>query len=329
MHPFELTCRLIDIDSVTGNEQAVAYFLRDFLAASGWTVELQEAAPERFNVWAQRGKPDLVFSTHIDTVPPLIPSREDDGYIYGRGACDAKGIVAAQVEAAGRLCRAGMDNIGLLFVVGEERDSSGARHANLSPRGSRFLIDGEPTENRLATGSKGSLRALIEATGKAAHSAYPEMGESAILRLLDILDDVRAMRFEPDAMLGETTVNIGTISGGTRPNVIPAEARSEIMFRTVEPVDGLKARLASIVGRRASLRYTFEVPIVRTRVVDGFETTVVSFSSDVPFLNNWGEPCLIGPGSILDAHTDHERISKRQLLDGVDIYVRLARRLLS
>jgi acetylornithine deacetylase len=329
MHPFELTRRLIDIESITGNEKDVALYLKGFLGDAGWTVELQETAPSRFNVWAHRGRPDLVFSTHIDTVPPFIPSREDDEFIHGRGACDAKGILVAQFEAAQRLRAEGIENTGLLFVVGEERDSSGALFANRSPKGSRFIVDGEPTENLLAVGAKGSLRVEITTRGIAAHSAYPHMGESAILKLLDILQDVRGLELPPDPVLGESTCNIGVISGGTRPNVIPADARAEVMFRTVEPVDGLKRRVESLVGTRAAIRYTFEVPIVRTRVVEGIDTTVVAFSSDVPFLTAWGEPCLIGPGSILDAHTDHERISKKQLLEGIDLYVRLVRKLLA
>ncbi len=327
MHPFELTRRLIEIESVTENEKKVALFLGEYLGEAGYAVTFQEVAPDRFNVLALAGQPELVFTTHIDTVPPHIPFREDEEFLYGRGACDAKGILAAQVEAAGRLRMEGENRIGLLFVVGEERNSAGAIYANGQPLGSRFFVDGEPTENKLALGSKGSLRVEISTKGRAAHSAYPQMGESAILKLLDLLGEIRSMSLPSDDLLGESTCNIGIIEGGTKANVIPDVARAELMFRSVEPVDRLKARLETLVAGRAAIRYNFEVPVTLMNVVEGFETTVVAFASDVPFLTNWGDAYLIGPGSILDAHTDQERISKRQLLEGVELYVRLARRL--
>jgi acetylornithine deacetylase len=330
MHVFELTRKLIDIESITDNEKPVALFLSDYLGGLGYTVSLHEAAPGRFNVQALAGgNPDVVFTSHIDTVPPFIPFSEDEEYIYGRGACDAKGIVAAMIQAAENLRTEGENRVGLLFVVGEERNSAGALYANLHPVGSRYFIDGEPTENKLAVGSKGSLRIEITASGRAAHSAYPQMGESAILKLLDILQDVRTMELPSDPEMGDTTFNIGVIEGGTKPNIIPDRARTEVMFRYVEPLDDLKQRLESLIGGRASFRYPFEVPVVRMNVVEGLETTVVSFSSDVPFLTSWGRPLLLGPGSILDAHTAHERISKSALLEGITLYTHLSRTLLS
>jgi acetylornithine deacetylase len=328
MHVFELTRRLIEIESITENEKNVALFLRDYLQQLDYDVSVPEVAPGRLNVLALLGEPSLVFTTHIDTVPPFVPFREDDEFLYGRGACDAKGIIAAQIEAAQRLRQDGERRVGLLFVVGEERNSAGAIFANRTPAGSRFFIDGEPTENKLALGSKGSLRVEICAFGKAAHSAYPHMGESAILKLLDILQQIRAMQLPTDPVLGETTCNIAILEGGIKPNIIPDRARAEVMFRSVEPVENLKQRLQKLVADRAVVHFPFEVPVVRMERVEGFETTVVSFSSDVPFLRNWGTPFLIGPGSILDAHTDHERISRNQLLEGVELYVRLARTLL-
>ncbi len=328
MHIFELTRRLIEIESVTENEKGVALFLHDYLAGLMYQVSLLEAAPNRYNILALAGKPELVLTTHLDTVPPYLPWHEDDGYIYGRGACDAKGIIAAQIEAAEELRASGETRIGLLFVVGEERNSAGARHANRAPVGSRFYIDGEPTENKLALGSKGSLRVELVAHGRAAHSAYPHIGESAILKLLDVLNEIRALDLPSDPVMGQTTCNIGTLQGGTKPNIVPDYAMAEIMFRSVVPVTDLKERLERLVAGRLELRYPFEVPLTMMNVVDGFETTVVSFASDVPFLAGWGKPFLVGPGSILDAHTDNERISKGQLLEGVKVYVRLARRLL-
>ncbi len=319
----------MEIESITGNEAAAGYFLRDYLSGLKYDVSLQEAAPNRFNVIAFAGKPELVFSTHIDTVPPYLPVAEDEEYLYGRGACDAKGIVAAQIEAAENLRASGASRVGLLFVVGEERDSVGALAASKIPPGSRFLIDGEPTDNHLALGSKGSLRVEISARGKAAHSAYPQMGESAILKLLDLLEEIRAMALPHDPILGESTCNIGVLEGGTKANIIPDSARAELMFRSVEPIELLKERLEILIAGRADSRYLFEVPPFIMQAMEGFETTVVSFASDAPFLTEWGKPFLLGPGSILNAHTDHERISKQELLEGVELYVRLARTLLS
>ena len=329
MHPFELTRRLVEIESITENEKEVALFLREFLAGLGYDASLQEAAPNRFNVLALAGKPDLVFTTHIDTVPPYIPFAEDEDYLYGRGTCDAKGIVAAQIHAAETLRARGENRIGLLFVVGEERNSAGAIHANKTPLGSRFVIDGEPTENKLAIGTKGTLRLEITTRGKAAHSAYPHTGESAILKMLDLLQELRGMQLPADHLLGESTCNIGTLNAGTKANVIPDRARAELMFRSVEPISRLKQRLETLVRGRAEIDYRFEVPVMMMNVAEGFESAPVSFASDVPFLSNWGKPYLLGPGSILDAHTDHERISRKELLEGIDLYVRLAELLLT
>jgi acetylornithine deacetylase len=329
MNLFELSGKLIDIESITGNENRIAFFLRDYLSGLGYRVSMQEAAPDRFNVQAFLEQPLVVFTTHLDTVPPFIPFHEDEHYIYGRGACDAKGIMAAQIEAAETLRAGGESRFGLLFVVGEERNSAGALLANKNPPGSKYYIDGEPTGNRLALASKGSLRVEVIAHGRSAHSAYPEQGESAILKLIDVLQDIRNMDLPSDPEFGNSTCNIGVIEGGTKPNVIPDFARAEVMFRSVEPVEMLKERLTAVVAGRCEIQHRFEVPIVRMGVLPGFETTVVSFASDVPFLDRWGKPFLVGPGSILDAHTDHERLSKRELLAGAGLYVRLARRLLA
>ncbi len=329
MHIFELTRKLIEIESITGNEKQIAFFLRDYLAGLGYRVALQEVSPERFNVQAFLGDPVVVFTTHLDTVPPYVAYREDEHFIYGRGACDAKGIIAAQIEAAERLRADGESRFGLLFVVGEERNSAGALLANRNPPGSRYFIDGEPTGNRLALASKGSLRVELVARGRPAHSAYPEQGESAILKLLDVLQDLRNLHLPSDPELGQSTCNIGILEGGTKPNVIPDFARAELMFRSVEPTERLKDRLEPLVHGRCEIHYRFEVPIVRMGVMEGFEATVVSFASDVPFLDRWGKPFLAGPGSILDAHTDNERLSKQELLAGADLYFRLARRLLA
>jgi acetylornithine deacetylase len=329
MNLFELARRLIEIESVTENEKEIAVFLQTYLSSLKYEVTLHEAAPNRFNVLAFAGAPELIFSTHMDTVPPFIPFREDQNYLYGRGACDAKGILAAQIQAAEILRAGGENRFGLLFLVGEERDSAGAVFANRNAPGSRFLINGEPTENKLAAGSKGGLRVEIITRGISAHSAYPEMGISAISALLDLLAELRSMKYAADPVFGETLCNIGIIEGGIKANVIPDFARSEIMFRCVEPVANLKGRLDAMIAGRGEIHYLFEAPAINLSVIDGFETTVVAFTSDVPSLSNWGHPYMVGPGSILDAHSDHERISKKQLVEGVDTYVRLARRLLA
>jgi len=327
MNVFELTRKLISIPSISGDEKAVADFLAEYLSSTGFEVELQDAAEGRPNVYARRGEPDLVLSTHTDTVPPYVEFREDDEFIYGRGACDTKGIIAAMIKAAEALIEANVTNFGLLFVVGEEAGSVGARVANSIPNRSRYLINGEPTESRLALGSKGALRAIVRARGRAAHSAYPEMGESAIETLLDVLSDLRRAEFPGDQTLGATTMNIGMIKGGVAANVIPPEAEAELMFRVVTSNDSLKHIIEGVVGSRVEIEYTFGCDPVVTAKLEGFETTVVAFTTDIPALSNWGKPLLFGPGSILDAHTPHEKVAKSELAKAVDTYAQMVMRL--
>jgi acetylornithine deacetylase len=320
MNIFELTSTLISIPSISGDEKAVADFLAHHLSALGFQVELQDALDGRPNVYARRGDPEVVLSTHTDTVPPYFEFREDEEFIYGRGACDTKGIIAAMLKAAEELIEANVTDFGLLFVVGEEAGSVGARVANAIPNHSRYLINGEPTESKLALGSKGALRAILRVRGRAAHSAYPEMGESAIEKLLDILNDLRQVELPRDNTLGASTMNIGMIKGGVAANVIPPEAEAELMFRVVTSNDSLKRIIERVIDSRAEVEYTFGCDPVFTERVDGFETTVVAFTTDIPALTNWGKPLLFGPGSILDAHTANEKISKRELASAVDVY---------
>jgi acetylornithine deacetylase len=327
MDVFELTKRLITIPSISGEEKPVADFLADYLERAGFIVELQEAAENRPNVYARRGDADLVFSTHTDTVPPYVEMGEDEEFIYGRGACDAKGIIAAMVKAAESLAADGVEDFGLLFVVGEEAGSPGARAADRLPNRSRYLINGEPTESKLALGSKGALRAILRTKGRAAHSAYPEMGESAIEKLLDILADLRRARLPEDEHLGATTMNIGKVSGGVAANVIPPFAEAELMFRVVTDAGRLKRIIEDIVSTRAQIDYTFACDPVCTELMEGLETVVVSFTTDIPLLGSWGKPLLFGPGSILDAHTAHEKISKQELARAVEVYKTMAARL--
>lgn len=331
MNLFELTRTLMDIPSVSGEEGEVGRFLASHLGGLGYQVELQEVEPGRANVLARTfTRPRVVLSTHMDTVPPHIPSREDATHIHGRGACDAKGIIAAQLTAAGRLREEGVEELGLLFTVDEEMGSLGARAAasHAWGRECEYLINGEPTENRLAVGSKGSLRLRLITEGRAAHSAYPERGESAVEKMLDVLADVRACEWPRDEFFGETTCNIGTLRGGTRPNVIPAEAAAELQIRLVTPSATIKKILEETVAGRARVEYMSAAEPVRMLSVEGFEREVVRFTTDIPYLSSWGQPLLLGPGSILDAHTDGERVSKRELEESVELYTRLVRILL-
>jgi acetylornithine deacetylase len=328
MELFELTRSLIDIPSVSGEEGAVGRYLADYLERLGYGVELQGVADDRANLIAIAGeKPSVFLSTHMDTVPPFIRSREDDEYIYGRGACDAKGIIAAQITAAERLRANGVRDIGLLFTVDEELGSLGARFANAHPVAEhcKFLINGEPTDNVLAVGSKGSLRLRIRTKGKAAHSAYPEQGKSAIEGLLEILERIRKIDWPTSGFFGETTCNIGVIHGGTRPNIIPAEAHADLQIRLVTDSAQIKSILEEVVADAGAIEYLSAAEPLRMHAVEGFEQTVVRFTTDVPYLKNWGTPMLLGPGSILVAHTEEERVSKRELERAVELYVKLVR----
>lgn len=333
MDIFALTRALVDIESITGNEERASAFLAETLDAMasrfGGVVERMAVEPGRFNVFAQFGEPLAVtLSTHIDTVPPFFASREDDEYIWGRGACDAKGIAAAMIGAAGELLEAGHRGFGLLFVVGEERNSAGARAAAGVRRGSRYLINGEPTENRLAVGSKGALRYEVVASGRMAHSAYPELGDSATHKLIEVLSAMLRIALPLDPELGQSTLNIGTISGGRAPNVIADEARAEILIRLVGESAGIKRALEAAARDRAELREVLEIPAARLRALEGFATSVVAFTTDIPaFEGAWGEPFLLGPGSIHVAHTPEERVSKQQLREAVQLYRRMVKEL--
>jgi acetylornithine deacetylase len=323
---------LIDIPSVTGDEFQVGTSLAELLNRRGYQVELQEIENDRANVIATTGgRPKVVLSTHMDTVPPYIAAGEDEEFIYGRGACDAKGIIAAQIAAAERLRAESVNDIGLLFTVDEEVTSAGAKALNEHPlaAGCLYLINGEPTDNRLAIGTKGSLQVTIKTQGRAAHSAYPEQGDSAIVKLLNVLDDVRQIVWPSDETFGETTCNIGVISGGTRANVVPEAAQTTLQIRLAAGAQAAKDLLERAVDGRAALEYKSVHDPIRLLALDGFESTIVRFTTDIPYLSNWGTPLLIGPGSILDAHTEHERVAKSELLKAVEIYRDLVQRLLA
>jgi acetylornithine deacetylase len=324
-----LTRQLVDIESITGNEGPVGDFLHGELLRRGFLSEKIPVEGARCNVYAvfpEQLRPTVVLSTHMDTVPPFIPSSEDASRVYGRGSCDAKGIIAAQVEAAERLHRDGI-RVGLLFVVGEERDSLGAKVANQKSPGSKFLVNGEPTENRVAVASKGTLRVEVIAQGRMAHSAYPELGESAIDKLLEALARLRVMKLPVEDGIGPCTLNIGVIEGGRAPNVIPDKARAQLLYRLVGPSEQLKQEIVAAVGSLAKVEFVLEIPFTRLRTLDGLPTMVAAFTTDIPALSNWGQPILVGPGSIHVAHTDGEFVEKKQLSDAVDLYCAIARQL--
>lgn len=332
---FALTRALVDVDATTGREGPTGALVADFLRQAGgfdevavWPVEAG-----RDNIFARRGTPRVVMSTHLDTVPPFFPSREDAEHIHGRGSCDAKGICAAMCFAALALAEQGVSDFGLLFVVGEERNSAGALAANLcapAVPGRRYLINGEPTEGNLIRAGKGVLRLNITAQGRAAHSAYPELGESAIEKLLAALARLRHIPLPEDRLLGATTLNLGTISGGRAPNVIADQAQAELMFRTVTDTTRLRAAIAAALTEEVEFRYVLEIPPVRLATVAGYPTAArVAFGTDVPQLGNWGTPLLYGPGSIHLAHTPVERISKAELVAAVGVYAGLTRDLLA
>ena len=319
---------LIDIESTTGQEGPVARVLAEYLRGRGYSVLEQPVAGDRINVVAAVGEPALVFSTHFDCVPPFFPSRVEGGILHGRGACDAKGILAAQVAAAERLRAAGETRIGLVFVAGEERGSDGAKAANTIASQSKYLINGEPTELKLGLATRGCFRVRLTAHGKAAHSGYPQLGESAIEKLLDVLLSLRAADWPADPELGRTHYTVGLITGGVAPNVIPPHAEAEVFFRTVGEHDALRATLHAVVAGRVDVQEILELPAVRLHTVPGFETEVFAYFSDVPFLSKWGTPLLLGPGTIHVAHTDHEHVAIADLERAVDMYADLARSLL-
>ena len=333
MHAVELTRRLIDIDSITPNEREIGEFLyrhlSDLARRHNGEIERMVVEPGRDNVFVRFGAPIVTLSTHMDTVPPFIPSGEAHDRITGRGACDTKGIIAAMISAAENLLLKGTRDFGLLFVVGEERNSAGAYVASQTPRGSKFLINGEPTENQLALGSKGALRYEVRANGRMAHSAYPELGESAILKLLDSLERIRRVPLPVDGVLGPSTLNIGTITGGRAPNIMPDKALAEVFVRVVGDVTELRHSLEKAVQPDCELSEVLFIPAIRLGSLEGLRKTVVAFTTDIPAFNGtWGQPFLIGPGSIHVAHTSDEYIPKDQLTEAIGLYEEMVERLL-
>jgi acetylornithine deacetylase len=322
--PVALAVSLMEIDSTSGHESAVMAHVESLLAASGWTCARIQVSDGRFDVYATSSDDAVItLSTHLDTVPPFIPPRREGGRLWGRGACDAKGIAAAMICAAGQL-RADGVGVGLLFVVGEETTHDGAAAANRHPTRSRILLNGEPTESTLALGTKGALRVSLRTSGEAAHSAYPHLGRSATSALVKLLSELDELALPSDELLGETTVNIGQLSGGVADNVVAPFAEARLMIRLVsEPADVL-GRVRAWVGDRAEVVEGPVVPPVRLGSVAGFPTSVAAYATDIPKLGNWGTPYLFGPGSIHLAHRDDEHVDEAELRAAVGVYVRLA-----
>lgn len=325
-----LAAELVAIPSVSGKEGKVVDRVARLLVGLGWNVGVHEVTPGRANVWASRQGGGVTLSTHLDTVPPFVPPRVEDGRLYGRGSCDAKGIAAAMICAADRLARSGEERVDLLFVVGEEAGSDGARAAAHLPATSRFLVNGEPTESRLASGAKGSQRVIVRTRGKEAHSAYPELGRSAITPMLQLLSELDGLDWPEDPVLGRSTVNVGTLKGGTAANVIPAECEAEMMVRLVGDVAPVKSELERWARGRAELSYGSHIPPQLFQTLEGFEVAPMAYTSDIPILSpRWGEPLLYGPGTIHVAHTPHEHVEIAELQDSVDAYERIVRSLLT
>lgn len=325
----ELAARLMAIDSTSGREGAVTDWLESYLAGAGWNVRRIPVTPGRDDLLATFGEhPRVTFSTHLDTVPPFIAPRLEGDRLWGRGACDAKGIAAAMVFAAERL-RSEHIPVALLFVVGEEVSHDGAEAANLIPTASTVLINGEPTESTLAVGTKGAMRFTLRTTGQAAHSAYPHLGRSALTELVRLLAELESLALPSDPTLGEATINIGLVSGGVADNVMAPRAEARLMARLVTPPQEFERLLRAWVKDRAELEIGFTVPLVRLGTLPGFTTSVAAYATDIPKLDRWGTPYLFGPGSIHVAHRDDEYIALAELRAAVDTYVSIAKQALA
>jgi acetylornithine deacetylase len=324
-----LAAELLSIDSSTGAENSVVDFVSKWLVARGWNVTLQEVTRGRANIWASRAGHGVTLSTHLDTVPPYFGPRLDGGRLIGRGACDAKGIAAAMLVAADNLARNGEQRVDLLLVVGEEKGSDGARAANRLKATSRFLVNGEPTESKLASGAKGSLRVTVRTRGRAAHSAYAHLGESAIKPMLALLPTLDSLELPTDPVLGETTVNVGTLRAGTEANIVPAQAEAEMMFRLVGDVEPVRKQIKQWAKGRADIEFGSYIPAQHFHTIPGFEVAPVAYTSDIPLLGKWGTPLMFGPGSIHVAHTPDEFIDVNELRASVGSYEQIVRSLLS
>lgn len=324
--PVALTRQLVDIPSLTGKEKELAEWLMEGLKEEGWNCSRQMLDSQRFNLLALDDDPDVLFSTHMDTVPPFIASDEDDEDVKGRGSCDAKGQIAAMICAARRLVAEGHRDVGLLFLVGEETDSAGARLAAQSGLSCSWIINGEPTDNHLVSAHKGALGLRLTARGKTAHSGYPERGISAVETLLDVLQRLRQAEWPTHPLLGPSHLNIGVLRGGMAPNVIPDQAQAEVFFRCVVPCRRYLSRIDRLTSPLEVEVFTQSDP-QHMHLEEGFPVKSVGFGTDIPYLKKIAAPLLYGPGSIFDAHTAQEKLNKKELLRGVDGLVALVQAL--
>ncbi len=324
-----LATELLSLESTTGRERDAVDFVARWLISRGWNVTLQEVEPQRSNVWATRRGHGVTLSTHLDTVPPFVAPRLEGQRLYGRGSSDAKGIAAAMMIAAQRLADAGEERVDLLFVVGEEKGSPGARAANRLPATSKWLVNGEPTESKLASGGKGAQRVIVRVRGREAHSAYAHLGASALEPLVDLLPKLRTLDLPTDPVLGATTYNVGVLRAGTEANIVPGLAEAEIMIRLVGDVAPVKAAFSAWAGTQAELVWGSHIPAQKFHVLPGFDVEPVAYTSDIPLLDKWGTPLLFGPGSIHVAHTPIEYIDITELEASVDAYERIVRTLLA
>jgi len=321
----DLTMRLMEIESTSGSEGAVISWMETYLKREKWTTTRIPVTPGRDAILATSvDKPLVTLSTHLDTVPPYIPPRLEGDTLWGRGACDAKGIAASMIFAAERLCKESVP-VALLFVVGEEVTHDGADAANKFPTTSRVLINGEPTESTLAIGTKGAMRFTLRTRGEAAHSAYPHLGKSAISELVRLLAELETLTLPTDPDLGDTTINIGVISGGVADNVMAPVAEARLMARLVTPAEMLVTTLKNWLNGRAEFQQSITVNLARLGTLPGFKTSVAAFATDIPKLTNWGTPYLFGPGSIHVAHRDDEHVKIAELVSAVDRYVDIAK----
>lgn len=343
----DLTIELCTIPSITENEADVVDHLTTILKKLGAHVTRENVGGtvgrDNLLAVADKNRPvDLLLTTHIDTVPPYYAPKRvvgADGVerLVGRGVIDAKGIAASMIVAWQRLLETNAmvgANVGLLFVVGEETSSDGAKQAAASgfAPAVKFFIDGEPTDGLLCTAMKGVLAFDLVVKGKAGHSAYPAAGHSATHQLIDDLHRLQHASW-PTTSFGETTLNVGVMNGGVAPNVIAADASARIMMRPTIHPDEILEQVRALLTDSTALSVLTKAAPIELYTVAGEPTCVVAFGSDVPHLMpvlgpRAGRPMLFGPGSILDAHTSHEQVAIDDLVAAAAAYERMCVRLL-
>ncbi|KAF9888623.1 hypothetical protein FE257_008555 [Aspergillus nanangensis] len=331
---------LIEVPSNSEYEQDVAVFLDNHLTALGYTVERIPIAQgsTRENVYAYLGsqrKTRACLSSHMDTVPPHIPLRVDGSTIYGRGACDDKGPMAAQICALEELRAEGKvkeGDVSLLFVVGEEKGGPGMLAANNHDLSFEGVVFGEPTEGKLVVGHKGHLVFELIGEGKACHSGYPHHGTNANIALVEALNDFLTTKFPDSSLLGPSTFNIGKLEGGVSYNIVPAASKALCAVRVATDMPGIKKIVADTAAKHPNIRLEFKFEYPETLLdhdVEGFETGPVSYGTDVPRFKGNHKKYLYGPGSILVAHGENEQIEMSELLEGVKRYKTLTTHILN